>query len=108
MYFNFVFTFSFISIEEFFMKSPLFYLSNVSLTIPGIKQVLSDISFEIYSGDFIILLGSNGSGKSTLLKLLDGRLECSAGQLLYENNPIKNYSSQSLAPRIKTLTQNCH
>jgi len=91
------------------MKSPLFYLSNVSLTIPGInKQVLRDIFFEINSGDFIILLGSNGSGKSTLLKLLDGRLECSAGQLLYENNPIKNYSSQSLALRIKTLTQNCH
>lgn len=91
------------------MTSPLFHLSNVSLTIPGInKRVLSDISFEIQSGDFIILLGSNGSGKSTLLKLLNGSLECSAGQLLYENNPITDYSSQSLSTRFKTLTQNCN
>lgn len=91
------------------MTTVLFKLSNVSLTIPGInKQVLSEISFDIQAGDFIILLGSNGSGKSTLLKLLDARLECSSGQLFYENNSIKKYSSQSLAPRIKLLTQNCN
>lgn len=34
------------------------------------KQVLSDVSLTISSGDFICLSGPNGSGKSTLMKIL--------------------------------------
>ena len=36
----------------------------------GAKQALSDVSFEVASGDFCALLGPNGAGKSTLFNLL--------------------------------------
>ena len=44
-------------------------------TVKGIKgykeqQVLKDISFDVYKGDFFGVVGRNGSGKSTLLKII--------------------------------------
>lgn len=35
-----------------------------------IQQVLKDISFDVYEGDFFGIVGKNGSGKSTLLKII--------------------------------------
>lgn len=39
------------------------------------KEVLSDVSFTLKSGEILGLFGKNGSGKSTLLKILFGSLK---------------------------------
>lgn len=44
---------------------------NITYTYPGqVKPALSDISFTVERGEFIILCGASGSGKTTLLKQL--------------------------------------
>ncbi|MCK9481177.1 MAG: ABC transporter ATP-binding protein [Bacteroidia bacterium] len=43
--------------------------------------VLKDITFEIFKGESIGLLGKNGSGKSTLLRALSGIIEPEKGKI---------------------------
>ncbi|OPJ64405.1 ribosomal protection-like ABC-F family protein [Clostridium oryzae] len=50
------------------------------LTVNGIKKymegtlILKNISFQVYSGEKVGIVGANGSGKSTILKLIAGVL----------------------------------
>jgi ABC-type polysaccharide/polyol phosphate transport system ATPase subunit len=50
----------------------------------GRKQridVLKDVSFKIYPGDFVGIMGRNGAGKSTLLKLITGIYSPNSGSI---------------------------
>ncbi|MDD6400792.1 MAG: ATP-binding cassette domain-containing protein [Lachnospiraceae bacterium] len=49
-------------------------VENYSLTFD--KVILSNVSFEIYKGDKIAIVGANGTGKSSLLKDLYERIQC--------------------------------
>jgi len=42
-------------------------------------EALSDISFDVYKGDFFGIIGHNGSGKSTLLKIIIGAIKPDQG-----------------------------
>lgn len=43
------------------------------------KTAVSDISFEIGSGEIVGYIGSNGAGKSTTIKMMTGILTPSSG-----------------------------
>ena len=45
----------------------------------GVRQVFSNVSFEIKEGDRLALVGPNGAGKSTLLKCILGYEELDEG-----------------------------
>ncbi len=45
------------------------------------KPALSDISLQIFAGDFIFLVGHSGSGKSTFIKLLTREIKPTSGKI---------------------------
>ncbi len=49
---------------------------------PAEKKALSDVSIDLYPGEFVAVLGHNGSGKSTLAKLLNGLMVPTGGDIV--------------------------
>lgn len=53
------------------------------------ENVLTNISLEIFEGDFIAILGPNGGGKTTFIKLLLNILKQTSGEVKFHEN-LKN------------------
>ncbi|MFH1048637.1 MAG: metal ABC transporter ATP-binding protein [Patescibacteria group bacterium] len=47
----------------------------------GSSEAIKDITFSVYSGDFVGLTGPNGSGKTTVIKALLGLLPITKGKI---------------------------
>lgn len=57
-------------------------------------HAIRDVSFEVYEGDFVVVLGPSGSGKSTLLNLLGGMDSITSGELFYRGDAIHSLSKK--------------
>ena len=63
-------------------------LRGVSKSFAGIKAV-SDVSFDVRSGEVHALLGENGAGKSTLIKIMAGLHQPDSGEIKVNGNIIR-------------------
>ena len=45
------------------------------------KKVFDDLNFNLYSGEFTVLLGNNGAGKTTLFSLITSLLRIQTGKI---------------------------
>jgi ABC-2 type transport system ATP-binding protein len=52
----------------------------------GDQQVLTEVTFDIASGEIIGLIGPNGAGKTTLLECLAGLLPADAGEVRWQGS----------------------
>jgi len=74
-------------------------LSHVySQDTPFQKTAVNDINIDIFSGEYIGIIGHTGSGKSTLIQHLNALLKPSSGQILYNDQDIweKKYNRSLL------------
>jgi putative ABC transport system ATP-binding protein len=49
-------------------------------------QALRGVDFDLFPGEFVVLLGPSGSGKSTLLNILGGLDNPTAGEVFYKDH----------------------
>ena len=72
-----------------FMKKELVLMcQNVNKFI-GKKQILKDISLELYQGEILAFIGPNGAGKTTLIKLILGLQNITSGNVYINSFNIK-------------------
>lgn len=61
----------------------------------GDYVVLDDISFDVYKGQVLVILGGSGCGKSTLLKHIIGLYKPRAGEILIDGEDIVTAQGKS-------------
>jgi putative ABC transport system ATP-binding protein len=59
-------------------------------------HALRGVDLELFSGEFVVLLGPSGSGKSTLLNILGGLDVPTAGTVRYGNEELTSYDDAAL------------
>ena len=55
---------------------------------PFQRSAVEDMSFDVYDGEFLGIIGHTGSGKSTLIQHLNGLLKPTSGQILLHGKDI--------------------
>jgi putative ABC transport system ATP-binding protein len=59
-------------------------------------EALRGVDLELYSGEFVVLLGPSGSGKSTLLNILGGLDRATSGHVSYHGRDLSTAGDREL------------
>jgi multiple sugar transport system ATP-binding protein len=73
-------------------------LENVTKVYPGEVIAVDDVSLEVSSGEFMVLVGPSGCGKSTLLRMIAGLEEITEGRVTIGDRDVTH-----LAPRSRDI-----
>ncbi len=56
------------------------------------RLILDNVSFDVRSGEIVVLLGKSGVGKSTILRILNGLESKDSGSIMFNNKPLSSKS----------------
>lgn len=89
------------------MKKPIITLENVSFQYESNEAyALKDVSFEIFEGEWLAIVGHNGSGKSTMAKLLNGLHFPKVGEITVCGMRLNEESVWDIRKKLRMVFQN--
>lgn len=80
-------------------------MDKVFFSYDGEKDVLKNISFNVFEGDMIALMGKNASGKTTLVKLMNGLIKPRKGKIFLFGKKISDYPLEELIQKVGIVFQ---
>ena len=86
-------------------KPPKITFKAVSFAYKKKNKVLDNINFVVNSGSKVALVGQSGSGKSTIINLISRFYDPTHGQILINEENIKDISLNSLRNNISLVSQ---
>ena len=77
------------------MTTPLLKVSGLKVAYGGI-QAVKGVSFEVFPGELVSLIGANGAGKTTTLKAITGTQAVAEGHIEYAGRSIQGQGAWDL------------
>jgi peptide/nickel transport system ATP-binding protein len=100
-------------LENILAKAPLLKVENLKTWFPKTKnfwgktldyvKAVDDVSFDVFEGETLGLVGESGCGKTTLSRTLLKLNHITAGQIFYGNTELTNLSDAAMRPLRKDL-----
>jgi len=78
---------------------------NLTFAYPGAPPVLKNIDLKIPAGSSLAIVGPTGSGKSTLVNLIPRIHDAAPGEVLIDQQPIRNFTLEELRRNIGFVPQ---
>lgn len=69
------------------MTEPILRMDGISKRFGGV-QALRDVSFAVFPGDVLGIIGPNGSGKTTIVNCITGFIKPTSGRVFFKNKNI--------------------
>jgi ATP-binding cassette subfamily B multidrug efflux pump len=85
---------------------PEIEFKNVSFSYLGVKNDLENISFALYPGETLGIMGPTGSGKSTVIRLLLRQYDVQEGAILIRGQDIRTIKPEALNHLFGIVFQN--
>lgn len=99
--------------EQLYTQSPLLSVKGLNKWFPVKKglfnktvdhiKAVNDISFDVYPGETLGLVGESGCGKTTLGRTILKLIEPTSGEIWYRDHEITEYSTAEMRPLRKNL-----
>ncbi|AUR50909.1 ABC transporter ATP-binding protein [Aquella oligotrophica] len=87
-------------------RTAVFSAQNISFAYLENKLVLKDISFDLYPGEIVSILGNNGAGKSTLTGIMSGIYSSDTGIMTLNGIDISSWKIKKRGQHIALIMQN--
>ena len=75
---------------------PLLSVRNLVKVFPSGTKALNDVSFDVFEGEFLVVIGLSGSGKTTMLRCLNRLHEPSSGEIHFDGHRVDQMKGREL------------
>lgn len=89
--------------SELSPKSPILKMEGVTKQFGGVTA-LKDVSFDVFPGDVLGIIGPNGSGKTTIVNSITGFIKPTSGKIFFKGKEITGKKAHKIADMGVTRT----